>query len=92
MEAFAPVFNLAERLRTIHLESAVFVFHMNVSTRESSGHCEPRVLSPFNGFWLAPSANQNRRPKHAGVSKTPPRALLAIDAGRLLLQWKETTF
>jgi ATP-dependent RNA helicase RhlE len=83
MEAFAPVFNLAERPRTIHLESAVFVFHMNVSTRESSGHCEPRVLSPSNGFWLAPSANQNRRLKHAGVSKTPPRALPANDAGRL---------
>src|SRR6185437_12250840 len=50
--------------------------------RESPGHCEPRVLSPSNGFWLAPSANQNRRPKHAGVSDTP-RALLAVIAGRL---------
>src|ERR1039458_10534394 len=56
----------------IHLESAAFVFHINATTPDSSGHCEPRVLSPFNGFWLAPSANQNRRPRHAGVSDTPP--------------------
>ena len=66
----------------IHLESAAFVFHMSGTTPDSSGHCEPRVLSPSNGFWLAPSANQNRRPRHAGVSDTP-RALLAIIAGRL---------
>jgi hypothetical protein len=92
MEAFAPVFNLAERPRTIHLESAVFVFHMDVSTRESSGHCEPRVLSPSNGFWLAPSANQNRRPKHAGVSKTPLARSWRMMPGACLLQWKETTF
>src|ERR1700744_4673965 len=52
---------------TIHLESDVFLFHISDTTPESSGHCEPRVLSPSNGFWLAPSANQNRRPKHAGV-------------------------
>ena len=39
---------------TIHLESAVFVFHMSRTTPESSGHREPRVLSPSNGFWLAP--------------------------------------
>src|SRR3982074_2551790 len=50
--------------------------------RESPGHCEPRVLSPSNGFWLAPSANQNRRPQHAGVAD-PPRPLLAVTAGRL---------
>src|SRR6195256_4163889 len=50
--------------------------------RESPGHCEPRVLIPSDGFWLAPSANRNRRPKHAGVSDTP-RALLAVPAGRL---------
>src|SRR3979490_1583866 len=42
--------------------------------RESPGHCEPRVLSPSNGFWLAPSPNQNQRPKHAGVSDTLPRS------------------
>src|SRR3982074_3486379 len=42
--------------------------------RESPGHCEPRVLSPSNGFWLAPSANQNRRPKHPGVSDTLARS------------------
>src|SRR5580693_7763815 len=58
----------------IHLESAAFVFHMMATTPDSSGHCEPRVLSPSNGFWLAPSANQNRRPRHAGVSDTPSRA------------------
>jgi ATP-dependent RNA helicase RhlE len=67
---------------TINLESAAFVFHINGTTRESSGPCEPRVLSPSNGFWLAPSANQNRRPKHAGVSDTP-RALLTVPVGRL---------
>ncbi len=39
---------------TIHLESAVFVFHISATTQESPGHCEPRVLSPSNGFWLAP--------------------------------------
>src|SRR6201996_4355521 len=83
MELFAPVFDRFRERRTIHLESAVFLFHMRCTTPESSGHCEPRVLSPSNGFWLAPSANQNRRPKHAGVSDTP-RALLADIAGRLL--------
>jgi len=38
----------------MYLESAVFMFHMSGTTPESSGHCEPRVLSPSNGFWLAP--------------------------------------
>src|SRR5882724_7383147 len=47
---------------------------MSHTTPESSGHREPRVLSPSNGFWLAPSANQNRRPQHAGVPDTPSRA------------------
>src|ERR1700710_932149 len=75
----------------IYLESAAFVFHINTTTPESSGHCEPRVLSPSNGFWLAPSANQNRRPKHAGVSDTP-RALLADIAGRLPFIMERTTF
>jgi hypothetical protein len=56
MDPFAPVFNRAKQRLTIHLESAAFVFHMSGTTPESSGHCEPRVLSPFNGFWLAPSA------------------------------------
>src|ERR1700722_19121039 len=76
---------------TIHLESAAFVFHMSRTTPESSGHREPRVLSPSNGFWLAPSANQNRRPQHAGVPDTP-RALLTDRSGACLLQWKVPTF
>jgi len=49
---------------------------MTTTTPDSSGPCEPRVLSPSNGFWLAPSANQNRRPKHAGVSDTLARSWL----------------
>jgi hypothetical protein len=91
MECFAPVFNRARQRLTIHLESAVFLFHMNNTTPESSGHCEPRVLSPFNGFWLAPSANQNRRPKHAGVPDTLARSW-RLPPGACLLLWKETTF
>src|ERR1700686_2748820 len=65
------------------------MFHMSATTPESSGHREPRVLKPSNGFWLAPSANQNRRPKHAGVSGTP-RALLADTAGRLPFTMERT--
>src|ERR1700683_1482680 len=71
---FCAVLDRADLHFMINLESAAFVFHINGTTRESSGPCEPRVLSPSNGFWLAPSANQNRRPKHAGVSDTPSRA------------------
>jgi hypothetical protein len=92
MEPFAPVFNRVRPRLTIHLESAVFLFHMNDTTPESSGHCEPRVLSPFNGFWLAPSANQNRRPKHAGVSRHPLARSWLLEPGACLLQWKEPTF
>jgi hypothetical protein len=85
MEPFAPVFNRVRPRLTIHLESAVFLFHMNDTTPESSGHCEPRVLSPFNGFWLAPSANQNRRPKHAGVSRHPLARSWLLEPGACLL-------
>src|SRR3954452_21535679 len=55
---------------------------MSARPRESPGHCEPRVLSTSNGFWLAPSANQNRRPKHAGVSDILARSWRKV--GRLL--------
>jgi hypothetical protein len=75
----------------IYLESAAFMFHMTNTTPDSSGHCEPRVLSPSNGFWLAPSANQNRRPKHAGVSDTLARSW-RTPPGACLLQWKEPSF
>ena len=71
---FTPPFEGLKAESTIYLESAVFVFHMSRTTPESSGHREPRVLSPSNGFWLAPSANQNRRPKHAGVPDTLARS------------------
>ena len=65
------------------------MFHMRETTPDSSGHCEPRVLSPSNGFWLAPSAYQNRRPKHAGVPDTP-RALLTFIVGRLPFTMEST--
>src|ERR1039458_10668107 len=54
----------------IHLESAAFVFHINATTPDSSGHCEPRVLSPFNGFWLALQLTKTDAPD-TRVSLTP---------------------
>ena len=87
MEAFAPVFNLAERPRTIHLESAVFVFHMTGTNLESSGQRELRVPKPCSfyssGFWLAPSANNIDAP-YTRVSQTP-RAFSANRTGKLAL-------
>jgi ATP-dependent RNA helicase RhlE len=48
------------------------VLHINATTQESVGHRELRVLEPgsiidCNGFRLALSAHQCRRPRHAGV-------------------------
>ena len=56
---------------TIHLESAVFMFHMTGTTQESPGHCEPRVRSPSNGFWLAPSQLTKTDAPNTRVSLAP---------------------
>ena len=59
----------------IYLESAAFVFHMMPVAQGIIGSLRAACSeAPSNGFWLAPSANQNRRPKHAGVSRHPSRA------------------
>jgi hypothetical protein len=48
------------RYLTINLESAAFVFHISGTTLEritwtnSSGHREPRVLSPLKRFLACP--------------------------------------
>jgi hypothetical protein len=75
----------------IHLESAVFMFHMEATTPEIIGSLRAACSEPFNGFWLAPSANQNRRPKHAGVPDTLARSW-RLPPGDCVLLWKETNF
>jgi ATP-dependent RNA helicase RhlE len=44
------------------LESAVLAVHISDTPGIRSGHREPRVLSPSNGFWLAPSADKADTP------------------------------
>ena len=72
----------------IHLESAAFMFHMMPATQGITGSLraacsEPVVLVRPTVSGLPLPANQNRRPKHAGVSDTLARSWL-IPAGRLL--------
>jgi hypothetical protein len=46
MEPFAPVFNRFTRRLTIHLESAVFLFHMSGTTPEIIGSLRAACSEP----------------------------------------------